>query len=61
MNSLEYICVNKVQEPLILEPEDFTETEWKFLEKLFGLECADRIVISNYKFEAFGKLKTLEV
>ena len=36
MNSLEYICVNKVQEPLILEPEDFTETEWKFLEKLFG-------------------------
>lgn len=55
-----YICEPKVQEPLILEPEDFAETEWKFLEELFGLECADRIVISDYKFEAFGKLKVPE-
>lgn len=40
-------------EKLILEPEDHTEEEWKFLQKKFGVENATRIVISNYTLEAY--------
>lgn len=42
-------------EPLILEPEDWTESEWCTICKLFGMEDADRIKISNYEFEAYGR------
>lgn len=42
---------------LILEPEDYTEDEWKTILKIFGMEEAERIVVSNYTFEAFGRKK----
>jgi hypothetical protein len=42
---------------LILEPEDYTEDEWKTILKIFSMEEAERIVISNYRFEAFGRKK----
>ena len=42
---------------LILEPEDYTEDEWKTILKVFGMEEAERIVISNYRFEAWGRKK----
>lgn len=42
------------KEPLILEPEDWSEEEWKTLLKLFGLKNIERIKISDYKLEAYG-------
>lgn len=41
------------KEPLILEPEDWVG-EWKTILKLFGMKEAERIVIRDYKFEAYG-------
>lgn len=40
-------------EPLILEPEDWTEDEWKTILKIFNMKQASRIKI-DYNFEAFG-------
>ena len=40
-------------EPLIFEPEDWTEDEWKTILKIFNMKSASRIKI-DYKFEAFG-------
>lgn len=51
---MEYIS-QKTNEPLIIEREDWTSAEWETLLKLFGLRDADRIVISDYKFEAWGE------
>lgn len=48
---------NKIIEPLILEPEDWSKEEWSIILKLFGMTEADRIVVSNYTFEAYGKQK----
>ena len=39
---------------IILEPEDWTDGEWKTLLKLFGLVEADRIVLAKYKVQAYG-------
>lgn len=44
-------------EKLILEPGDYSEEEWRTILKVFGMEYADHIVISDYMFEALGKLK----
>lgn len=44
-------------EKLILEPEDWSQEEWATILKVFGMEYSERIVISNYVFEALGKLK----
>lgn len=44
----------KEREPLILEPEDWTEEEWSTILKLFGMEHAERIVVNKVQFEAFG-------
>ena len=44
-------------EPLILEPEDYPNEEWATILKMFGMEEAERIVVSNYTFEAYGKVK----
>lgn len=49
-----YIRIDK-NEKLILEPKDWTKEEWDTILKLFGMESAERIVISEYIFEAFGK------
>ena len=54
--NMEYIC-EQVKEPLILEPEDYTEDEWSTILKIFAMEEAERIVISDYKFEAYGKVR----
>lgn len=47
-----------VTEPLILEPEDWSEDEWATILKLFGMEKADRIVLNGYTLETFGVKKT---
>ena len=39
---------------LVLEPEDWTEAEWKTILKLFGCVEAERIVIRDYKMQAYG-------
>lgn len=39
---------------LILEAKDWTEEQFDAFRKLFGLEEAERIVISEYKLEAWG-------
>ena len=44
-------------EQLVLEPEDWTEDEWKTILKLFGLENAERIMISDYTLKAYGMKK----
>ena len=51
---MKYIC-EQIEEMLILEPEDYSRDEWTTILKIFGMEEAERIVISNYKFEAYGK------
>lgn len=51
---MERICEYPT-EMLVLEPEDYTEDEWNTILKIFGMEKADRIVISDYKFEAYGE------
>lgn len=48
------------REPLILEPEDWSENEWKVLLKLFGLQEADRIKVSIKSIESFGILLNKE-
>lgn len=53
-NNSKYINKGVVKEPLILEPEDWSNEEWNVLLKLFGLSEAKRIKISNYEFEAYG-------
>ena len=53
MNNAKYLK-EEPAEPLILEPEDWSPEEWKTILKLFGMESADRIKISDYAFEAYG-------
>ena len=53
---MEYIC-EKAKERLVLEPEDYPGDEWTTILKIFGMEEAERIVISDYKFEAYGKVR----
>ena len=55
--NMEYIC-EQVKEQLILEPEDYSDDEWSTILKIFGMEKAERIGISDYKFEAYGKART---
>lgn len=54
---MEYIR-QKTNEPLIIDREDWTSAEWETLLTLFGLRDADRIAISNYKFEVWGEWST---
>lgn len=49
-----YNSKHKSREPIILEPEDWTDDEWKVICKLFGMKRADRIVVSNYTLETLG-------
>lgn len=50
---MNYIC-EQPKEQLILEPEDYPGDEWSTILKIFGMKKAERIVISNYKLEAWG-------
>ena len=56
---MQYIYYETAKEPLVLEPEDYPGDEWATILKIFGMEDADRIVISDYKFEAYGKPRVL--
>jgi hypothetical protein len=41
-------------EPLILEKEDWSKKEWKTIEKLFGVESAERFLVRDFTIEVFG-------
>lgn len=49
----EYTC-RDIDEPLILEPDDWDTAEWEVIKKLFGMVIAERIVISDYTLETYG-------
>jgi hypothetical protein len=38
----------------VLELEDWSEAEWATILKLFGLSEAERIVLQDYKVQAYG-------
>ena len=42
---------------IILEPEDWTESQWATFLELFDLEEADRIVLSEFKVDIYGTAK----
>lgn len=50
----DYMKEDPAYESLVLEPDDWSEEEWKTILKMFNMKAADRIVISNYMFEAIG-------
>ena len=43
-----------IVKPLILGQEDWSEEEWPVILKLFGMEVAERIILRDYHFEAYG-------
>ena len=43
-----------IVEPVILEPKDWSEEEWLVFLKFFGMEYAERIILWDYHFEAYG-------
>lgn len=43
---------------IILEPEDWTEDQWVAFLDIFDLEEASRIVLSDYKVDAYGTSKS---
>ena len=43
---------------IILEPEDWTEDQWEAFLDIFDLEEASRIVLSDYKVDAYGTPKS---
>lgn len=43
---------------IILEPEDWTEEQWKAFLDIFDLEEASRIVLSEFKVDILGTKKT---
>lgn len=60
MAEMKYIVDDSIpKEPLILEQEDWTYEEWSTILKIFGMEVAERIKISDYKFEAWGIAKVV--
>lgn len=50
---MKYECEHP-REPLIFEPEDWTEEEWATILKIFGMEEAERIMVSYFILETFG-------
>ena len=42
---------------IILEPEDWTESQWAAFLELFDLEEANRIVLSEFKADIYGTAK----
>lgn len=42
---------------IILEPEDWTEEQWKAFLDIFDLEVASRIVLSEFKVDIMGTQK----
>lgn len=52
--TMSYEYKGPAKEPLILEPEDWSEAEWTTILKLFGMEEAERIKVSDYVLETYG-------
>lgn len=48
----------QISEMLILDPVDYSDDEWNTILKIFNLKEAERVVISDYTFEAFGMKNT---
>lgn len=46
-----------IAEPIILEPEDWTGSEWETICRIFGMKTADRIVVSDFTLETYGERK----
>ena len=53
MNCISKHFVADNYEQLILEQENYSEYVWNTLLGIFGLEDADKIVISEYKLDAW--------
>lgn len=51
---------NFIEEPIILEPEDWGIDQWRTFLDVFGLESADRIVLERAWLKAYGKEKSEE-
>lgn len=49
--SKHFTCDNYDQ--LVLKKEEYSDQEWKLILKIFGLDDADQIVVSEYKLEAW--------
>jgi hypothetical protein len=49
-----FTCKPTKHEFLVLEPEDWSEDEWKTILKLFGCDEAERIVIRDCVMQAYG-------
>lgn len=49
-----------IEEPIILEPEDWGVDQWRTFLDVFGLESADRIVLGRAWLKAYGKEKSEE-
>ena len=43
---------------IILEPEDWTESQWEAFLDIFDLEEASRIVLADYKVDVYGTAKS---
>lgn len=43
---------------IILEPEDWTESQWAAFLEIFDLVAANRIVLADYTVEVYGTPKT---
>lgn len=54
MNCISKHFVADNYEQLILEQENYSEYVWNTLLDIFGLESADKIVVSEYKLDAYG-------
>ena len=57
---MDYIQISgglSTQNQIILEPEDWTESQWNTFLELFDLVEADRIVLSDYKVDIYGTAK----
>lgn len=42
---------------LVIEPEDWTTEQYQAILDIFGLDDAERIVITEYKIGAYGREK----
>ena len=42
-------------ERLVLDPYNYTDDEWNFILKLFGVKEVDRIVVYEYRTEVFER------
>lgn len=55
MNHISKHFIADNYDELILEKEDWHELIWKAFLDIFGLSEAERIVVSEYKLETWGK------